>query len=69
MHPRSSALSSRASAILADPLARRLCWHTCWVLQAIAAENPSVRPEDAVPVLRLAMVAIEDAVIELEAAA
>jgi hypothetical protein len=54
-----------AAAILADPLGRRLCWHTLWVLQAIAAEDLAVRPEDAVPVLRLALATVDAAEIQL----
>jgi hypothetical protein len=46
-------------------LAGRLDWHTIWVLTALAADDPSIRPADARPVLRLAMAAIDAAEITL----
>jgi hypothetical protein len=54
-----------AAEVLVHPLARRLDWETLWVLQAIAAEDPAIRPEDARPVLRLAMAAIDLAVVQI----
>jgi hypothetical protein len=55
--------SEIAAAALEHPLARRLDWGTIWVLTAIAAGDPSIRPADARPVLRLAMAAIDAAEI------
>jgi hypothetical protein len=54
-----------AAGILDHPLAHRLDLHTIWVLSAIRAEDPAVRPSDAVPVLRIAIAAIDVAEIQL----
>jgi hypothetical protein len=55
--------SEIAAAVLEHPLARRLDWHLIWVLMAIAAGDSSIRPADARPVLRLALVTIDEAEI------
>jgi hypothetical protein len=54
-----------AADILDHPLALQLDWGTIWVLIAIRAGDPAVPPPDAVPVLRLAMAAIDGAAIEI----
>ncbi|HEY1246634.1 MAG TPA: hypothetical protein VGF29_17555 [Hyphomicrobiaceae bacterium] len=60
-----ASVSHIASAVLEHPLARRLDWQAVWVLMAIASGDPSVRPDDARAVLRLALAAIDAAEIAL----
>jgi hypothetical protein len=55
--------SEIATDVLEHPLARRLNCHTIWVLTALAAGDPGIRPADGRPVLRLAMAAIDAAEI------
>jgi hypothetical protein len=55
--------SEIAVAVLEHPLARRLDWHMIWVVMAVAAGDPGVRPADARQVLRLALVTIDAAEI------
>ena len=55
--------SEIATAVLEHPLARRLGWDRSWVMMAIAAGDPSIRPADARQVLRLALAAIDAAEI------
>jgi hypothetical protein len=57
--------SEIATAVLEHPLARRLDWQAAWVLMAVASGDPSVRLEDARPVLRMALAAIDAATIPL----
>ena len=56
-------VSEIAAALLEHPLARRLDWHLIWIVMAIAAGDPTTRPADALPVLRVALAVIDAAEI------